>query len=399
MPDFTYTARDRSGKRVAGVLAGANQREVLQQLGQKALFPLEVKPAPVAQAIFGKGRVRKQAVGTFFGQLADLLQSGVPLLRALTVLEKQAKQPALQEVLTDLRSRVEEGQTLSEALARHPRTFDDLSVSVVRAGGEGGFLEEALEQISDFIEKQEDLKGRTMGAVAYPFFLMGVGILVVTGLVIFLVPRFAGIFSRLREKGELPLLTEILLWMSETLQNYGLIVLVLLVAAGFAIRSWLNTEAGRLLVDRVMIRIPLAGPVFLSLAVARFCRVLGTLLRNGVPILKSLEISSDSTGNRILARAIRQAGENISSGESLAKPLGDCGHFPPSVVEMIAVAEEANSLEKVLVKIADGLDRRTWRQLELVVRLLEPMLLVLLAGAVLLIVLALMLPVIKMSTQ
>jgi type II secretory pathway component PulF len=221
--------------------------------------------------------------------------------------------------------------------------------------------------------------------------------LVVTGLMIFLVPRFAGIFQRLREKGELPALTEALLWCSEMMQNYGLILLGGLVAGGFAIRYYLQTEPGKLMLDRVLIRIPMAGTVFLNLAVSRFCRVLGTLLKNGVPILKSLEISSDSTGNRVLAQAIRKAAENISSGESLAKPLAASGHFPSNVVEMIAVAEESNSLEKVLVDVADGLDRRTWRQLELVVRLLEPLLLLLLAVAVLLIVLALLLPVIKMS--
>lgn len=397
MPDFTYVARDRAGKKVQGTLSAGTQRDALAQLSQKLLFPLEVKTAPPARPMFGGRRVSPTLLATFYGQLADLLHSGVPLLRSITVLEKQAKHARFKEIVSDLRAKVEEGHSLSECMQRHPLVFPELAVSIVRAGGEGGFLEEALEQISEFTEKQEDLKGRTMGAVAYPAFLLAVGVLVVTGLMIFLVPRFAGIFERLREKGELPALTEALLWCSELMQNYGLVLLGGLVAGGMAIRYYLKTDPGRLMFDRVLIRIPLAGAVFLNLAVSRFCRVLGTLLKNGVPILKSLEISSDSTGNRVLAQAIRKAAENISSGESLAKPLAASGHFPSNVVEMIAVAEESNSLEKVLVDVADGLDRRTWRQLELVVRLLEPLLLLLLAVAVLLIVLALLLPVIKMS--
>ncbi|HEY1066541.1 MAG TPA: type II secretion system F family protein, partial [Pirellulales bacterium] len=397
MPDFAYTARNRSGAKVTGMVAAANRREALTELGRQALFPLVVEAAPESKPMFAGRRVGAQLIATFYGQLADLLHSGVPLLRSLQVLERQTKHYALKEVLTDVRQRVEEGETLAVAMARHPRAFNELAISVVRAGGEGGFLEEALEQVSDFVEKQEDLKGRTIGAIAYPAFLAVVGSVVVMGLMIFLVPKFAGIFDRLRQRGELPALTEWLLGVSQVLQSYGLAVGAVFVAGIFGLRYYAETDSGRTMMDRVKLMTPVAGPIYVNLAVSRFCRVLGTLLRNGVPILKSLEISSDSTGNRVLAQAIRRAAENISSGQSLAKPLAASGRFPANVVEMIAVAEEANSLEKVLVDTADGLDRRTWRQLDLAVKLLEPLMLLMLAGVVLLIVMGLLLPIVKMS--
>jgi general secretion pathway protein F/type IV pilus assembly protein PilC len=397
MPEFTYTARTLAGEKVNGSLSAATQREALSQLAQRQLFPLDVRQGKAARMGLGGRRISKQLLATTYGQLADLLHSGVPLLRSLKVLLRQTKQASLQEILARITDDVEQGSSLAEAMARHPRTFDDLTISIVRAGGEGGFLEEALEQVAQFTEKQEELKSRTMGAIAYPIFLCIVGTIVVSCLMIFLVPYFEPLFERLRERGELPGITEWLLFFSHIMQSYGLFILVGLIALGIWLNRTLATESGRLVADRIKIKLPLVGRVFLQLAVGRFCRILGTLLKNGVPIIKSLQIASDSTGNKVLAGSVLAAAENVSQGDSLAQPLGASGHFPISVVEMIAVAEESNSLEKVLVDVADGLDRRTWRQLDLAVRLLEPLLLLLLAGAVLMIVLALLLPVVKMS--
>jgi general secretion pathway protein F/type IV pilus assembly protein PilC len=206
------------------------------------------------------------------------------------------------------------------------------------------------------------------------------------------------LFERLREKGELPAVTEGLLATSAFLRRWGVLVLAALVGSSWWLRRWLQTDAGRWWADRVRLRLPLVGPVFLGLAVARFCRVFGTLLHNGVPIVRSLEISRDAAGNRVLAAAISHATENISAGHSLAGPLGASGQFPPVVVEMIAVAEQANNLETVLLSVADSLERRTWRRLDLTVRLIEPIMLLILAGIILILVIALLLPVLKMST-
>jgi type II secretory pathway component PulF len=212
------------------------------------------------------------------------------------------------------------------------------------------------------------------------------------------VPRFSELFARLRERGDLPLVTEALLAVSDAMRRWGLLMLAALAGGIWWARRWLRTETGRWWLDRIHIRLPMVGPVFLGLAVARFCRVLGTLLHNGVPILRSLQISRDATGNRVLAAAIGEATENISAGQPLAGPLGASGQFPPVVVEMIAVAEQANNLESVLLTVADTLERTTWRRLDLTVRLLEPLMLLVLAGVILVLVIALLLPILRMST-
>lgn len=398
MPDYAYTARNLSGQKVSGRITASSQHEALATLDQQALFPLVVKAEESATTTWRGRKIKAQLMATTYGQMSDLLRSGVPLLRSLEVLQKQASHAGLKEVLRDLHDQVEDGKTISESMARYPRAFSEMAISMVRAGSEGGFLEEALDRVADFTEKSEDMKSRTLGAVAYPIFLGVVGTLVVVGLLIFAVPKFDGLFARLRDRGELPAPTEWLLALSSIMQRWWLVILGLGAALVAVARYRLATDEGKLWQDRAKLKIPMAGSIFLNLAVARFCRVLGTLLKNGVPILRSLEISSSSTGNRVLSLAIQNAAENISAGESLAVPLVNCHQFPPAVVEMIAVAEEANSLDTVLIDIADGLERRTWRQLDLFVRLLEPLMLLLLALVVLLLAIALLLPVIKMST-
>ena len=401
MPDFSYIARDAHGQKVTGSLAAASQREALSQLTGRALFPIEVQAAAGAKrsaGLLGGRRVGGQVIANAYAQLAALLRSGVPLLRSLVVLREQSSHERLGEVLADVHDRVEQGGTLGEAMAVHPKVFDEMAVSMVRAGGEGGFLEEALDRVAVFTEEQEDLKARTMGALAYPVFLATVGTLVVGGLLVFFVPGFEEMFARLRDRGELPALTDWLLWFSRNLQRWGWVGLLALLAGGFYLKIQVATPQGRRQYDAVKLRLPLLGPIFRNLAVARFCRVLGTLLRNGVPILKSLEISREAAGNRVLAEAITDATENISSGESLAGPLAASGQFPATVVEMVAVAEESNTLESVLTDVADGLERRTGRRLDLMVRLIEPVMLLILAGVVLVVVLALLLPIMKMSS-
>jgi len=397
MPDFAYTARDMTGRKVTGKLTAVSAQDALSQLGRQSLFPLEVL-ADREQVARGGRRVKPQIVSAVFGQLADLLRSGVPLLRSLEVLRKQSSHAGLSDVLERVRADVEEGKPMHEALARHPRVFNEMAVSMVRAGAEGGFLEEALERVAEFTEKQDELKSRTQGALAYPVFLGVIGTLVVVVLLVFFVPKFEGLFARLRQRGELPALTDWLLAVSAFFQTWWLLIFASLAALGYWFYSRFQTDAGRMQVDRWKLKIPMAAPIFLNLAVARFCRVLGTMLHNGVPILRSLEISGAAAGNRVLADAVAKASENISAGQSLAKPLAASGHFPPAVVEMIAVAEESATLDHVLVRIADGLERRTWRRLDLLVKLIEPLMLLLLAMVVLVLAVALLLPVIRMSS-
>ena len=396
MPEFAYVARDLSGHRKTGSLSANSQHEVLTQLDSLGLMPVEIKSLKAAGAGRSK-RVSGQVMANAYNQLASLLRSGVPLLRALTVMSNQASKPALKLVLDEIKSKVEEGEPLPTAMARFPRVFNDMAVNMTRAGTEGGFLEDALERVAAFTEQQEDMKGRAAGALAYPAFLGLAGTGVVSVLVIFFVPKFESLFSNLREKGQLPYATDLLLTFSAVLGAYWWLMLAAMVAAVFGLVTFLKTDEGKYWLDWAKIKTPLFGSIFLNLAVARFCRVLGTLLSNGVPILKSLEISRNAAGNRILSSSIKKASENVTAGQKLATPLAASGHFPNQVVEMISVAEESNTLDKVMVQIADSLERTTFRRLDILVRLLEPLMLLVMAGVVFFIVLALMVPLLSSS--
>jgi general secretion pathway protein F/type IV pilus assembly protein PilC len=398
MPEFTYEAMAPSGSRSQGTLVAGSEREVMAMLDARGLFPVRIA-AKKAIASGGKGRKRVSSrhLATYYAQLADLLHSGVPLLRSLDILERQASSPALAEVLREVRARVADGTGLAEAMGQHPRVFDELSVSMIRAGQEGGFLEDVLRRIANFTEHQEDLKAKVTGALAYPIFLAVVGFVVLNILVIFFVPRFEPIFKRLDEKGQLPALTVMIVGLSHILQKYLVVVLALAALAVYLFRRWAKTDSGRRKVDAMRLRVPGAGKIFLNLAISRFSRILGTMLHNGIPILQALRIAKDSTGNKVLADAIEQAAENVKGGDKLAEPLAACKYFPRDVIEIVAVGEESNNLEKVLIDIADGLEKRTARQLELFVRLLEPVMLLVMAVFTLIIVAGLLLPVFKMS--
>jgi general secretion pathway protein F/type IV pilus assembly protein PilC len=401
MPEFNYEAMGATGQRNNGTLTANNEREVLGMLSSRGLFPLRVQMAreSVVSARGSRGpRVSKSALATFYSQLADLLHSGVPLLRSLDILERQASSPKLALILREVRGRVADGTGLAQAMGQFPNCFDELSVSMIRAGQEGGFLEDVLRRIADFTEHQQDLKAKVTGAMAYPAFLAIVGVIVLNILVIFFVPRFEPIFKKLEEKDELPLITQVVIGLSRVMTSWTIIIpLGLGAAAVFGLYTYSRTDSGRIFFDTCRLRAPLAGGIFLQLALSRFTRILGTMLRNGIPILNALRIAKDSTGNKVLALAIDEAAENVKGGQSLAKPLAACPFMPRDIIEMIAVGEESNSLEKVLIDVAGTLEKRTTRQLELFVRLLEPIMLLIMAACVLFIVAGLLLPVFKMS--
>ncbi|MEM9185997.1 MAG: type II secretion system F family protein [Planctomycetota bacterium] len=395
MPDFSYTARSLSGQLVEGTLSAGNQREALANLTAKELFPVKVAAADKRAAGGDALRVKSRHVAPVYLQLASLLRSGVPMLRSLEVIRQQASKPALGQVMEDVESRVADGATLSEAMARHPRAFPELATSIIRAGGEGGFLEDSLEQVANFTDQADELRAKVVGAMVYPIVLIVIGTIVVNGLIIFAVPVVEEMFD---SRADLPFLTRGLLMLSDLLRGYGVFVLLATGAGLYALKQWAETDAGRTAVDGLRTRLPLFGPISLNLAVGRFCRVLGTLLKGGVPIVNSLDIAAGSTGNRVLTGVVEKAAENITAGESLAEPLRASGAFPGDVVEMIAVAEQSNNLEIVLMQVADSLERSTWRKIELLVRLIEPLLLVALSGMVLTVAIALLLPIIEKST-
>ena len=401
MAEFRYIARELSGQQVEGTVSAASEREALGSLAARNLFPVSIDLADAAKAHLAnkRRRVPARVLAVFYTQLADLLRAGVPLLRSLDLLVKQTRQMTLKLVVQEVRDQVADGTRLAEALRQHPTVFNDLTISMVRAGEEGSFLEESLQRIADFTEHQEELKGRVIGAMAYPAFLVVIGTLILVGMLIFFVPKFEPLFDTMRAENRLPWATIALLSISGAIQHYGWILLIALGGAFFFGQNYFSNEIGRRRFDEIRLKIFGVGRVIRSLAVARFCRVLGTLLRNGVPILSSLQIAKDATGNRVISEAIAQAADHVSAGRSLAQPLAECGQFPIDVIEMIAVGEEANNLEQVLVGIADKMERQTNRQLDLVVRLLEPLMLVVMAGVILFVLIALMLPIFNSSSM
>ena len=398
MPDFTYVALGSAGDRSTGTLTAGSERDVAAMLDARGLFPVEVAAVRSAAAPgrFGGG-VSGKHLAIFYAQLSDLLHAGVPLLRSLELLEKQSPNKRLGGALKEVRLKVADGTGLAQAMALHPGVFDELGVSMVRAGQEGGFLEDVLKRTADFVEHQNDLKSKVIGSLAYPAFLAVAGFLVLNALVIFVVPNFEQVFEKQRDAGTLPTLTQYLLAFSHFTQSWaGVLTAVAAVAGVVVFVRWVR-GAGRTWADGMRLRLPLLGKVFTALALSRFTRILGTMLHNGIPILRALAIAKDSTGNRVLSAAIAKSAENITAGQKLADPLRRSKYFPTDVVEMIAIAEEANSLEKVLIDIADGLERRTARNLEVAVKLLEPIMLLVMAAAVLLVVAGLLMPIMNMG--
>ncbi len=397
MPDFTYKARNLAGEIISGSMSANTERDVVNMLSGQQLFPVTVETEGEKKGITFGGRVSDQKIAVFYEQLASLITNGVPMIRSLNILKEQTRIPVFQDALTDVISRIEDGETLSDSFARHPKIFSEMAVNMSRAGSEGGFLEDALKRVAKFTEQQAELKSKTVGALIYPGVLATIGTLVVTILLVFFVPKFGELFDQLRDVGELPAITDWLLWFSGFLRGYGIFILAGLAILYAVVMVQLSTEKGKRFADAAKIKTPLLGPIFLNLAVGRFCRVLGTLLKNGVPILKALDISRDASGNKVLSEAIATASENITSGETLSSPLAKSGHFPRNVTEMISVAEESNTLDEVLINISDGLEKQTVRRLDLMVKLIEPLMLLVMAAIIMVVVVALLLPIMKMG--
>ncbi len=401
MPDFNYKAKTRDGKDVSGVMTANTKKEALDRLATQRLFPLSVEDAHKNDVDVGKWFKSKppiSAVSMFLTQLAELLENGVPTLTAFQALGKQTPNAALREVVVDIGDQVADGQSVDAAFAAHGKVFDDLTLSVIKAGSEGAFLESALKRTSKFMEDQAELRAKITSAMIYPTILCVVGVLVVSVLLIAFVPKFEPMFESLVASGkDLPLCTVWLLAFRSFCGKYGLYALGVLVALFVWARIQMSTKSGRRFLDKWKLRIPVLGPVAQASCVSKLCRVLGTLLQNGVPILRALEISSRSTGNALLQDAVENAVDAVSAGEPLSRPLMESKLIPPNAMTMISIAEESNTLEKVLINLADSLERQLAKKVDLLTRLLEPMMLLLLAGAVFYIIIALLLPVFMMT--
>ena len=398
MPDYNYTAKNEAGVETTGRVSANSKREALDVIHRLKLFPIRVedsKKGEISIQLFQR-RIPDSHISAALLQLADLLENGVPVLHAFQVLEKQTTHPRLRLVIKNIHDRVSEGDSIDSAFAAHSNVFNELTISIIRAGSEGAFLEDALRRVGGFLEQQAELKGKVLGALIYPMVLIAAGTSAMLVFLIVFVPMFKGIFDDMLEDDKLPLITQALFHARTVIMSYGLYIVAIVVFLFLWIQGQLATAWGTRIWDRLKLRIPFIGKIMLEEAVARFCRILGTLLRNGVPILRSLEISGQSTGNSILADAIRRSADNVSSGEPLAKPLAEAGIIPPQVMAMISVAEESNTLETVLVNTAESMERHSARQLDMLVRVLEPVILLAMGIAIFFIIIALLLPMFRL---
>ena len=404
MPSFSYRAKTSTGSISEGVITAGTHREALTQLTQRSLFPLEVTDQDAAKNPLGfklelPSKVKTETIADTLTGLSDLLTNGVTLLESLTILAEQSPDKRMGEILQQVRDDVADGTSLDESMAKHPQVFSNLTISLVRAGLEGAFLEEALERVSSFLRKQDEVRGKIMGAMTYPAILAVVGVIVTVILVTVIVPMFQPFFERLERSGVgLPTITIVLLFFSNALVKYGIVTAGVVAAIGFGLKRLISSAKGKRFIDEWKLKIPVVGSVFHDSSVSRFCRVLGTLLKNGVPILRSLDISSSSAGNVLLEEAIKNSAENISSGNLLSQPLSESGLIPPQVMAMIRVAEESNSLDDVLIKISDRMDQKTERRLDALVRLVEPIMLLAIGTIVALIIIGVLLPVFDINS-
>lgn len=397
MPTFAYRARNVSGQEVRGTLLADSAMAAARMLDERSLLPVEVEEQAARERSVLTGRARRVSlsrVGQMYEQLADLLRAGVPIMRALEVLGQQASSPALGRILREVRDDVSGGDSLADAMRRHPHAFPELHAAMVRAGEKGGFLEDVLARLSEFVARQDALKNKFIGALIYPCVLLVGAIGAVSFIMAYVVPKIRAVL----EGQVLPVPTRVVFAVSDLMRDQGLWLLGGLALVVIAVTAFLQSAAGQAARSRLQLRMIGIGRIYTMISICRFCRVFGTMLSNGIPILQSLKISKDSTGNAILADAIDEAAESVRAGESLARPLSTSGVFPPAIVDMIAVAEESNTLDKVLVEIANTQEERTARQIDFTMRMLEPLLLMIMGVMIAFIAIALLVPILRMAT-
>ncbi len=433
MPRFTYTAIDARGAEKSGLIDAPDGKHAAASLRSQGMFPTEMAataslPEPDLQAdshTFRRPRstsrvptvtvenrlpsrglklelrlpftriVKPKELSVFTRQLSTLLHAGMPLLRGLEVLARQERNPGFKRIIESLAESIKSGGALSGSMAQHPRVFDLLQVSMVRAGEAGGVLDVVLARLARFQEKSLQLRAKVTAAMIYPFIVMVVAVTILVGLLVFVVPKFQQIFADLLKGAPLPALTQFVLSASAVMKNHCLIALAVLAAAWIGSRMFRRTSAGARVVDTLVVKLPPFGDLMLKDIVARFGRTLGTLLASGVPILPALLITRDTCGNSLVGAAITEVHERVKEGASIARPLEATAVFPPMVTSMIEVGEHTGQLPEMLHQIADTYEDEVDNAVAGLSSLIEPILILFLALVVGTIVIALFLPIVR----
>jgi len=400
MTSYAYTAINARGLEVDGVIAANDLASAREQLQRRGLLAEKIAEIATGASLGEKrislgGGVKQKSLQIFSRQFATMIEAGLSVVQALVVLEDQTSDVALAEVVTQLRYDVEAGLILSEAMARHPKVFSRLYIAMVEAGEAAGILDIVLDRVAVQIEKQEAIRRRVKGAMIYPTLVLVFATCILIAMMLFLIPIFVKIFASLH--GNLPLLTQIVIHVSNAIRGYYYVIIPLMVAMPFAFRSWKRTDSGRKKWDRFLLRIPMKiGETARKVAMARFSRTLATLVAAGVDIIKALEITGQAAGNWVVESALVKVRESIHAGEGLSEPLAAAEVFPPMVAQMMRIGEESGELQKMLDKIADFYEDEVDAAVASLTTIIEPLMMIFVGAIVGVIVISLYLPMFRM---
>ncbi|MCX7015848.1 MAG: type II secretion system F family protein [Candidatus Sumerlaeota bacterium] len=402
MATFNYTAKDTKGKTISGVLEADNPTAVVGRLQSMGFFPIAIEEeAARGQGlaklgrVIGRGRIGIGDLSTFDRQMSDLISSGIPLVKALSIIGAQTPNPALKRILETVSNDVSSGDTLAEAMHKHPRVFSPLTVAMVRAGETGGMLENVLQRLADFSEMEEELRGRVKSALAYPAVMLFAGSAAVAVMITVVIPKIVSVFHELNQV--LPLPTRILIGTTDFFKSWWWALLGGVVLGVSLLWRFAKTTEGARMIHNALLQLPVLGPVIVKREVARFARTLGELLRNGVPILTAFGIAQKVLTNRIIADEVAKAPDAITQGSGVAPALGASGHFPPMVINMVAIGEETGRLPEALLKVANSYEIQVDRSLKTLTSLLEPLIILVMGLVVGSIVISMLLPIFSLD--
>jgi len=397
MNTYKYIAKDKFGAAVTGILEANSESEIAEILHNKELIIITVEQTKkkVAKIISGSRRIKTDDLVIFSRQLATMIEAGIPLVHTLRILDEQIEVKNLKNVVNIVREDIEAGMSFCDALAKHPIIFSELFINMVRAGESSGMLDEVLDRLASYLEKSAALARKIRSSLVYPAVVITMAIVITTVLLLKVVPTFKGIFEILG--GDLPLPTRILIGTSDMFRKNFLYLLGLFIIIGFLFTRSVNTKKGRYRFDAYKLKMPILGPLFRKVAIAKFSHTFSTLVRSGVSILNSLEIVSKTSGNKVIEEAVLTCSKSVRDGEPISKPLSKSGVFPPMVCRMITVGEQTGQLEKMLTKIAQFYDEQVDAATVALTSMIEPLVIAFLGIVIGGIVIALFLPIFKIS--
>ena len=398
MPVFVWKGTASNGEIQKGEIEAQDEQAARRLLRQQriSLSKIKAKPKDLLENIaFFQTKVTTKDIVIFTRQLSTMIDAGLPLVQGLEILASQQENKTLKKILLDTKSDVEGGSTFADALKKHPKQFDRLFCNMVAAGEMGGILDDVLKRLADYMEKALRLKNKVKGALTYPIIVLAISALVIGIILIFVIPVFEQMFADFG--GALPLPTQIVVDLSNFVKSYSLVIIGVSVVMVFLFRKYYKTEKGRRVVDRLILKSPVFGPLLRKVAVAKLTRTLGTLINSGVPILESLNVAAGTAGNKMVEEAIYNVRSSISEGRTIAQPLGESGIFPAMVVQMVSVGETTGALDQMLNKIADFYDEEVETAVDALTTMIEPFMIVFLGGTVGSIIVAMYLPIFAMA--